>query len=225
MRAGNATLRGEETDRPQAISGGRFHATTERYACSRGPGKNRIQLRGNEPQTKLWCLSIAGSQTAVRAIRANFLKGEVVFVSPIDEDGEPIKERAERMEQADTKSTWTWLEQKLPRTKATQTLVYPKMAELHYPLPEFLLLETAEEEPTEEERARRHYRRLNERAELPMHPQWGRWLWERAQEEGEAEPIEGLGLRGWVCKPDLSKLSAAITMGIKTGLLSTRFGR
>ena len=210
------------THPPHMVTAARFSAVTDAFVYeSAGSGRTHFYQRGHDNRAKIWAISIAGSQTSVRAIRANLLKGEQLEISRVDEEGDPVYGSREPMVKGGD-SPWTWSEMKLPGSKAHHTLVYPKLAELDHGDKDFLILGRCTEERTEEELAWQHYRRLNARLDLPMHPQWSRWLWERALAEEEAKELRGLNLAGWLCKPDRESLQKDISEAVKLGLLKVR---
>jgi hypothetical protein len=80
---------------------------------------------------------------------------------------------------------------------------------------EFLLLERGTDDA-----ARLHYRFLNRRVSLPLHPSWAEWLWERALRTGEARALESFGVGGYRCIPDEVALGSDITAAIRRGALT-----
>ena len=79
---------------------------------------------------------------------------------------------------------------------------------------EFVLLRRSADDP-----ATLHYRFLNRRVALPLHPTWADWLWARALRTGEAQSLEALGLEAYRCSPDEAALTADLTAAIKRGEL------
>jgi hypothetical protein len=68
-----------------------------------------------------------------------------------------------------------------------------------------------------QELARHHFRFLNRRVDVPLHPAWAGWLWERATRAGEAIPLEGLGLLAHRCVPDAEAIAADLGAAIRRG--------
>src|SRR6185437_5632276 len=77
----------------------------------------------------------------------------------------------------------------LPMAAAHQVVLAPRIAAFHAETPEFLLLPRREEEA-----ARLFWRRLNRATDLPLHPTWEDWLWQRALRLREAVPLASRGL-------------------------------
>lgn len=64
-----------------------------------------------------------------------------------------------------------------------------------------------------------HYRFLNRRLDLPLHPSWATWLWERALRTREAVPLESRGLCAYRCVPNPEGLAEDITSAVGRGSL------
>ncbi len=74
------------------------------------------------------------------------------------------------------------------------------------------------------EAARLHYRFLNRRLDLPLHPDWADWLWERARRTGEARALESQGLEAYRCVPDAAALATDLTAAVRRGTLRVAEG-
>ena len=68
----------------------------------------------------------------------------------------------------------------------------------------------------------RHYRFLNRRIDLPLHPTWADWLWDRALRRREAVALETYGLDGgaYRCAPHPERLRADISAAVASGALA-----
>lgn len=71
---------------------------------------------------------------------------------------------------------------------------------------------------SEDEAPSLHYRFLNRRLDLPLHPSWAAWLWERGLSAGEVEALESVGVHAYRCRPD----SAALQRDISEALQNKR---
>src|SRR5438046_2712535 len=76
-------------------------------------------------------------------------------------------------------------------------LVVPEAAQVGADRADFLIFPRALDEAPA-----LHYRFLTRRQDLPLHPAWAGWLWERARRRGEAMPLESRGLLAYRCTPD-----------------------
>lgn len=94
-------------------------------------------------------------------------------------------------------------------------MLVPEMAAYLCDRRDFLLLAR-----TEEETPALHYRFLNRRIDLPLHPSWAAWLWERGLKANEVEALESLGVHAYRCRPDPHALQRDITQGIRQGRLA-----
>jgi hypothetical protein len=47
-----------------------------------------------------------------------------------------------------------------------------------------------------------HYRFLNRRVDLPLHPSWASWLRERGLQANEVEALKSMGVHAHRCQPD-----------------------
>ncbi len=70
-----------------------------------------------------------------------------------------------------------------------------------------------------------HYRFLNRRLDLPLHPTWAAWLWDRALAAGEAVPLESRGLCAYRCLPDIEKLAADLGAALRDSVVGLPDGR
>jgi hypothetical protein len=99
---------------------------------------------------------------------------------------------------------------RLPATGAHHALLVPDAALYATEQREFLLLaRTAEEAPV------LHYRFLNRRIDLPLHPTWSGWLWERALHTGEALQLDAMGILAFRCTPDPANLAEALGRALR----------
>jgi hypothetical protein len=64
-----------------------------------------------------------------------------------------------------------------------------------------------------------HYRFLNRRVALPLHPSWADWLWQRALRTSEARPLESYGMETYHCAPDEESLGSDLSAAIRDGAL------
>ena len=93
-------------------------------------------------------------------------------------------------------------------------MLVPEVARYRATLDDFLLLpRSAEEAPLV------HFRFLDRRLDLPLHPQWRDWLWERALRTAEASPLEAEGILAFRCAPHPEALADELSMAIRAGTL------
>jgi hypothetical protein len=145
-----------------------FTATVD--ACARDDGQ-------------FWFLSLLGNQQSVRALWARLVKGETAYLSE-DElgGGSPCWLASEAW------GTWRFYSARLPSGAAHHGLLVPELAAYACDRRDFLLLARGEEQAPA-----LHYRFLNRRLDLPLHPSWAGWLWERGLNGDEVEALEGEG--------------------------------
>ena len=71
----------------------------------------------------------------------------------------------------------------------------------------------------EEDTARLFWRRLNRTTDLPLHPSWDRWLWQRALRLREAILLASRGLLAHRCQSHLPRLAEDIGGAVGAGEL------
>ncbi len=154
---------------------------------------------------ELWFISLLGNQQSVRALWARLLKGEPAVLSDDALMGGRYCELAR-----EARGAVRFHAAKLPVTGATQGMLIPEHALYAGERFDFLLLaRSADEAPA------LHYRFLSRRVDLPLHPLWADWLWERALQRGEARPLDALGVHAWHCVPDRSDLKQALGRAVR----------
>jgi hypothetical protein len=94
-------------------------------------------------------------------------------------------------------------------------MLVPDLAAYTCDRQEFLLLAR-----TEEEAPALHYRFLNRRVDLPLHPSWAAWLWERGLNAGEVEALESLGVYAYRCRPAPRALQEDISQAVRRLVLA-----
>ena len=163
----------------------------------------------NPPRMRLWLMSLLGSQQAVKALWAQLVKGETATL--ITDHGSSrfcalVPEGARG---------WRFFRASLPVTGGYHGLLVPELALFTAEHIDFLLLRRPEDDA-----ATLHYRFLNRRVILPLHPIWADWLWNRALRSGEARALESRGLDAYHCVPDEAALAADLAANIRRGALS-----
>ncbi|MBA4179662.1 MAG: hypothetical protein C0506_03645 [Anaerolinea sp.] len=176
------------------IRAGGFSATVDGYARS---------------DDELWFVSMLGHQQAVRAIWARLVKGEAAYLSETELGGEPVPLAHEAW------GTWRFSGMRLPSGSAYHGMLVPEVAAYAADRRDFLLLGR---QPDEE--AHLHYRFLNRRLDLPLHPSWAQWLWRRGVENGEIEELVSVGLRAFRCRPEPDALREDIGDAVRRHLLA-----
>jgi hypothetical protein len=172
-----------------------FAATVD--ACARDDGQ-------------IWFLSLLGNQQSVRALWARLVKGETAYLSE-DElgGGSPCWLAAEAW------GTWRFHSARLPSGAAHHGLLVPELAAYACDRRDFLLLAR-----NEGEAPALHYRFLNRRVDLPLHPSWAAWLWDRGLNADEIEALESVGVHAYRCRPDPSSLQEDISDAVRRGRLT-----
>lgn len=164
----------------------------------------------------LWFLSMVGPQNALKAIWAALLKQppepawliqgiEGAFVGDYRRCSVPYE----------TLGTWTTQMTRLPGIGGYHALVYTRLAEYTFDRKDFLFLARSREEAPH-----LHYRFLDRRVSLPLHPTWAAWLWERALRTGEVETLESHGILAYRCRPDEEALRTDLADAVASGGLT-----
>lgn len=164
-------------------------------------------------EDELWFVSMLGHQQAVRAIWARLVKGEAAYLSETELGGEPVPLAREAW------GTWRFSGMRLPSGSAYHGMLVPEVAAYAADRRDFLLLARQRDEE-----AHLHYRFLNRRLDLPLHPSWAEWLWRRGLENGEVEPLTSVGLQAFRCQPEPDALRDDIGDAVRRRVLSVDAG-
>ncbi len=158
---------------------------------------------------QLWFMSMLGSQQSVRALWARLMKGETAYLSENDlGSGSPCWLAREAW------GTWRFHGARLPASAAYHGMLVPDLAAYRCDRQDFLLLARSEDETPA-----LHYRFLNRRVDLPLHPSWANWLWDRGFASGETESLHATGLHAYRCRPDTRQLEEDIAESVRHGRL------
>lgn len=157
---------------------------------------------------ELWFVSMLGHQQAVRAIWARLVKGEAGFLGGDGLAGEPLPLAREAW------GTWRFTGARLPSGASYHGMLVPELAVYNNDRSDFLLLVRGQDDA-----ANLHYRFLARRLDLPLHPSWAVWLWQRSVARGEVEELDSLGLRAWRCRPSQEALRDDIGKAVRRGEL------
>jgi hypothetical protein len=157
---------------------------------------------------RLWLVSLLGSQQAVKALWARLVKGEAGTLTMGDLD---VRFCALAPEGA---RAWRFFRASLPAAGGYHGLLVPEVALFTAERPDFLLLKRPADDA-----AKLHYRFLNRRVALPLHPSWADWLWNRALRSGEGRALESHGLKAFRCVPDEAELASDLAAEIGRGAL------
>ena len=186
------------------ISAGGFSATCDAFAR-------------DEPTDGLWFLSMVGSHTSVKSIAAYLLKQPPEVAHIIQgADGMALSGGYQRCSiPYSTIGTWTNKTVKLPVSGGYHSLVYTKLAEYSSEDDRFLLLAHSEEDAPNT-----HYRFLDRRSPLPLHPSWAQWLWRRGLEKEEIVPLQAAGIVAYRCHPNAKSLKEDLSEAVASGRLT-----
>lgn len=184
------------------LHAGGFSASVDAYAWEPDPEQGQRLMR-------LWFLSLLGPQQAVKALWARLVKGEIATLSV-----ETLGQARFCRLAPDGPQGWRFLTASLPIAAGYQGVLVPQVAGYTHEALDFLLLPRDSHEA-----ATLHYRFLNRRVDLPLHPAWADWLWQRALHAGEATPLEALGPVAYRCQPQLDTLRVDLTEGVRDGTL------
>ena len=164
---------------------GGFAATVDACAweLDTDPGARRMRI---------WFLSLLGPQEAVRAIWARLIKGETATIA------------LEAMGTArfctlapEGPRRWRFFSASLRTVAGYHGVLVPEAARYLAERIDFVLLPRSAEQA-----ASLHYRFLNRRLDLPLHPLWASWLWERAIRSGETVRLDSWGVHAYRCHPN-----------------------
>lgn len=192
-----------ERDALPILQAGGFSASVDAYAWEPGADQGERQMR-------LWFLSLLGPQQAVKALWARLVKGEVATLS-VETFG-----RAHFCTLApEGPQGWRFLTASLPAAAGYHGVLVPQVAFYTHERLDFLLLPRHDQEA-----ATLHYRFLNRRLDLPLHPSWADWLWQRALRVGEAIALEATGLLAYRCHPNSESLTADLSEAVRDGTLN-----
>ncbi|MCC6173835.1 MAG: hypothetical protein IT305_00915 [Chloroflexi bacterium] len=190
----------EMTPLPSLQAGG-FGATVDAYAWE-------PETDTSTPRMRLWLISLLGSQQAVKALWAHLIKGETATLSTQGGRAQFCALSIQRPR------AWRFFRASLPTSGGYHGMLVPEVALCIAERPEFVLLRRSADDPTT-----LHYRFMNRRVTLPLHPTWADWLWIRALRTGEARRVESWGLEAYRCSPDEAALTADLTAAIEHGAL------
>ncbi len=160
---------------------------------------------------QLWFISMLGSQQSVRALWARLVKGETAYLSE-DDLGSGASECWLARE---AWGTWRFHSARLPASAACHGMLVPDVAAYACEQRDFLLLARSDGDVPA-----LHYRFLNRRVDLPLHPSWAEWLWDRGLASGEVEALHSLGIHAYRCRPDVQRLEEDIIAAVRRGRLT-----
>lgn len=184
------------------LEAGGFRASAEAFALQEPPD-------GSASHQWLWCVSLLGPQQAVKALWARLLKGELATLS------REVLHRVSFCRLApEGPQRWRFFTASLPGAGGYQGVLVPEVALYTSEREDFLLLARRAEELSA-----LHYRFLNRRLDLPLHPSWADWLWTRALRTGEASALAAAGLLAYRCLPDPAALAGELGDALQHGLL------
>lgn len=185
------------------LQAGGFTASVDAFAWEPDPDPAQRRMR-------LWFLSLLGPREAVRALWARLVKGETALVSAEALGGVQFCVLA-----PEGPRRWRFVGVNLRAAGGWHGLLVPEAALVAADRADFLLLPRRPDEAP-----RLHARFLARRLDLPLHPSWSDWLWERARRTGEATVLESHGCLAYRCLPDSAALARDIGAAIRAGTLA-----
>ena len=158
---------------------------------------------------RLWFLSLLGSQEAVKALWARLLKGETATLT------REIPRATRFCTLApEGPRRWRFLSARLRTVAGFHGVLVPEAALYAAERPDFLLLPRSADEA-----APLHYRFLSRRLDVPLHPLWAAWLWERGLRSAETVALESLGVQAYRCLPSPEALAADLGEALRQGAI------
>ena len=189
------------------LQAGGFTAHVDAYAWEPEPDPAARRMR-------LWLVSLLGPQQAVKALWARLVRGEVATLTD-----EAAGVRRFCALAPEGPGGWRFHTAGLPGAAGFHGALVPEVAYYGADRRDFVLLARPEDEP-----AALHYRFLNRRLDLPLHPSWASWLWERSRRVGETTALESHGIRAYRCSPDPDALAADVSAAVRAGALTVEAG-
>jgi len=153
-----------------------------------------------------------GSQQSVRALWARLVKGETAYLS----EGDLGSDASECWLAREVWGTWRFHGARLAASAAYHGMLVPDFAAYACERQDFLLLARSEDQAPA-----LHYRFLNRRVDLPLHPSWAEWLWDRGFTAGETEALRSVGIHAYRCRPDVRQLEEDISVAVKRRRLTS----
>ena len=165
------------------------------------------------PRMRLWFLSMLGPQQSVKALWSRLVRGDVATMR-FGAEGGLGRARFCALAPEGPRS-WRFFAAALPASAGHHAVLAPEAALYAGERPHFVVLPRAAEDA-----AALHYRFLNRRVDLPLHPWWADWLWSRALATGEATALEARGLAAYRCAPDVEALAADLSAAVRASELA-----
>ncbi len=158
-------------------------------------------------ESEIYLLSVAGYQTAVKGIIANFLEYESTAVMVHDDD-----DNEEYIYPIRSSLHYTVHYRKLP-SGLFQCVTFPKIALPGYKDSKDSFLVIAEDTLLAEDLFFKH---LDNNTEVPLHPVWSHWLWETFSKKCWLTRLDTLvgDYQGYLMEIDEEELRDTITMAI-----------
>jgi len=162
-------------------------------------------------ESEIYLLSVAGYQTAVKGIIANFLEYESVTVM-VDDDDFGDDDEKEYIYPMRSSQHYTVHYRKLP-SGLFQCAPFPKIALPGYKDSKDSFLVIAEDSSLAEDLFFKH---LDNNTEVPLHPVWSRWLWETFSKKCWLTRLDTLvgDYQGYLLEINEDELKDTITMAI-----------
>jgi hypothetical protein len=160
-------------------------------------------------RVRLWFVSLLGSQEAVKAVWARLVTGEVAILTAVN----PAEARFCALAPEGPRG-WRFFTAGLRAVAGYHGVLVPESARYLAERVDFLILPRQPDEAPG-----LHYRFLNRRLDLPLHPDWAQWLWDRARRTGEAVALESHGLHAFRCVPNADALAADLGTAVRQGML------
>lgn len=183
------------------LQAGGFSVSVDAFAWEPDPDPAARRMR-------LWLVSLLGAQEAVKAVWARLVAGEEALLT----SAAPAEARFCALAPEGPRG-WRFFTATLRAVASTHGVLVPEAARFSAERPDFLMLPR---QPAEAPGL--HYRFLNRRLDLPLHPAWAAWLWGRALRTGETVALASQGVQAYRCNPDANALAADLGTAVRQGV-------
>ena len=170
----------------------------------------------DDTKSTIWFCSLLAGRDALIAITAAMMKSNPDQVHLVEGIENNITGEYHAYQiPPESAGTWTRQVTALRSGKGHHAMVYSRKAQPAFDSPDFLLLAHSEHRIPG-----MHYRSLDIRTHIPIHPGWTDWLWQRSLLKQESRQLNSHGIVAYHCNPDQESLQADITLAVADGRLT-----